>query len=159
MEKQASETHPTYNSGRRGSSPIDGGFSAKPTPYKSGSIEQSKVAAAPKEVSHVSSNASSSHHHNIICHKCGGRGHMKHECSNQQRVILVDAEYISESEDETPKLVDEIKRGHGDTILCYPRDDPNMKSLLDHKVQRDDKTIVEQGRRQSIFQTACTIKV
>ena len=50
LEKQASETRPTYNSGRRGFSPIDGGFSAKPTPYKSGSIEQSKVAAVPKEV-------------------------------------------------------------------------------------------------------------
>ena len=51
LEKQASETRRTYNSGQRGSSPIDGGFSAKSTPsYKSGSIEQSKVAAAPKEV-------------------------------------------------------------------------------------------------------------
>ena len=159
LEKQASETRPTYNSGRRGSSPIDGGFSAKPTPsYKSGSIEQSKVAAAPKEVSQVSSSATSSHHRNIICHKCGGRGHMKHECSNQRRVLLVDAEYISESEDETPKLEDGIERGHGDTILCYPQDDPDMESLLAHKVQRDDKTIVEQGQRRSIFQTACTIK-
>ena len=73
LEKQASETRPTYNSGRRGSSPIDGGFSAKPTPYKSGSIEQSKVAAAPKEVSQVSCSAMSPHHRNIICHKCGGR--------------------------------------------------------------------------------------
>ena len=91
LEKQASENCPTYNSGRRGSSPIDGGFSAKPTPYKSRSIEQSKVAAAPKEVSQVSSNATSSHHRNIICHKCRGRGHMKRECSNQRRVLLVDA--------------------------------------------------------------------
>ena len=83
---------------------------------------------------------------------------MKHECSNQRRVLLVDAEYISESEDETPKLKDGIERGHGDTILCYPQDDPDMESLLAHKVQRDDKTIIEQGQRRSIFQTACTIK-
>ena len=33
-----------------------------------------------------------------------------------------------------------------------------MESLLAHKVQQDDKTIVEQGRWRSIFQTACTIK-
>lgn len=83
---------------------------------------------------------------------------MKHECSNQPRVLLLDAEYISESEDETPKLDDGIKRGHGDTILCYPQDNPDMESLLAHKVQRDDKTIVEQGQRRSISQTACTIK-
>ena len=75
-----------------------------------------------------------------------------------RRVLLVDAEYISESEDETPKIEDGIERGRGDTILCYPQDDPDMESLLAHKVQRDDKTIVEQGQRRSIFQTACTIK-
>lgn len=112
------KTRPTYNSGR--GSPIDGGFSAKPAPYKSGSIEESKVAAAPKEVSHVSSNATSSHHRNIIRHKCEGRGHMKHGCSNQRRVLFVDAEYITESEDEAPKLEDETEKSDGDTVLVIP---------------------------------------
>ena len=57
-----------------------------------------------------------------------------------------------------PKLEDGIKRGRGDTILCYPQDDPDMESLLAHKVQRDDMVIFEPRQRRSIFQTACTIK-
>ena len=42
LEKQVSETHSTCNSGRRGSSPIDSGFSAKPTPYKSEALNRAK---------------------------------------------------------------------------------------------------------------------
>ena len=56
------------------------------------------MAAAPKEVSQSAS--STSHHSHIICHKCGGRGHMMRECPNQKKILLVDNAYISESEDE-----------------------------------------------------------
>ena len=70
-EKQTAGCHPTYSSTRHISSHVDGGYSAKPAvSYKSTSVEQNKVAAAPKEVSQAAS--SSSHHSNVICHKCGG---------------------------------------------------------------------------------------
>ena len=67
-EKQAAGSRPTYSSARRDSSHTDGGFSAKPAvSYKPASVEHSKMAAAPKEVSQTAS--STSHHSHIICHR------------------------------------------------------------------------------------------
>ena len=67
-EKQAAGSRPTYSSARRGSSHTDGGFSAKPVvSYKPASVEHSKMAAAPKEVSQTAS--STSHHSHITTGK------------------------------------------------------------------------------------------
>jgi hypothetical protein len=70
--------------------------------------------------------------------------------------LLVDDAYISKSEDEMPKLEDDTNKDDGKSIDCWPH--LNVASLMAHKVQRDDKVIVEPGQRRSIFQTACTIK-
>ena len=78
------------------------------------------------------------------------------ECPNRKKILLVDDAYISESEDEMPRLEDETEKDNGNVLDCYP--ELNVPSLLAHKVQRDDKVIVEHGQRRSIFQTACTIK-
>jgi hypothetical protein len=74
FEKQATEIHPSYNIGRHSSSHVDDGSTKPTTSYKSVSNEQGKVSAAHKEVSQSAS--STSHHSNIVCHTCGGRGHM-----------------------------------------------------------------------------------
>ncbi|CAM0951129.1 unnamed protein product [Alopecurus aequalis] len=153
-EKQTAGSRPTYGSVRRVSSQVDGGLSAKPAAsYKSTSVEHSKIAAAPKEVSQAASSAS--HHSNIICHKCGGRGHIMRECPNQKKILLVDDAYVSESDNEMPPLEDAIAED-GHVVNCWPQ--LNVPSLMAHKVQRDDKVIIEPGQRRSIFQTACTIK-
>jgi hypothetical protein len=60
------------------------------------------------------------------------------------------------SEDEMPELEDDTNKDDGKAIDCWPH--LNVPSLMVHKVQRDDKVIVEPGQRRSIFQTACTIK-
>nr|XP_051202024.1 uncharacterized protein LOC127315589 [Lolium perenne] len=156
LEKQSADIRPSYNSGRRSSSHVDDGkFNAKPAvSSKSMSIEHSKVAAASKEVSQSAS--STSHHSNIICHKCGGRGHIMRECPNRKTILLVDDAYISDSEDEMPPLEDDTTNDDGTALDAWPA--LNVPSLMAHKVQRDDMVIVEPGQRRSIFQTACTIK-
>jgi hypothetical protein len=156
LEKQSTDIRPSYNSGRRSSSHVDDGkFNVKPAvSSKSASIEHSKVAAASKEVSQSAS--STSHHSNIICHKCGGRGHIMRECPNRKTILLVDDAYISESEDEMPPLEDDTNNDNATALDAWPA--LTVPSLMAHKVHRDDNVIVEPGQRRSIFQTECTIK-
>jgi hypothetical protein len=77
-------------------------------------------------------------------------------CPNKKQILLVDDAYISESEDEMPELEDDTNKDDGKSIDCWPH--LNVASLMAHKVQRDDKVIVEPGQRRSIFQTTCAIK-
>jgi hypothetical protein len=153
LEKQAVEIRPSCSIGRRSSSHVDDGSNIPATSYKSVSNEQGKVSVAYKEVSPSAS--STSHHSNIVYHKCGGRGHMC-MCPNKKQILLVDDAYISESEDGMPELEDDTNKYDGKSIYCWPH--LNVPSLMAHKVQRDDKLIVEPRQRRSIFQTACTIK-
>ena len=76
--------------------------------------------------------------------------------SNKKTILLVDNAYFSESEDEMPHLEDATKKDDSNAVDCWA--ELNMPSLIAHKVERDDKVIVEPGQRRSIFQTACTIK-
>jgi hypothetical protein len=77
-------------------------------------------------------------------------------CPNKKQILLVDDAYVSESEDEMPELEDDTNKDDDKSIDCWPH--LNVASLMAHKVQRDDKVIVEPGQRRSIFQTACIIK-
>jgi hypothetical protein len=70
--------------------------------------------------------------------------------------LLIDDTYISEFEDEMPELEDDTNKDDDKSIDYLPH--LNVASLMGHKVQCDDKVIVEPGHRCSIFQTACTIK-
>jgi hypothetical protein len=74
LGKQALEIRPSYIFGRRSSSHVDDDNTKLATSYKLVSNEQGKVSAAHKEVSQFAS--STSHHSNIVSHKCGGRGHI-----------------------------------------------------------------------------------
>ena len=54
---------------------------------------KSDSKSATKEVSPSkveSSRASNSHTSDIVCFKCGGRGHKKFECPNERRVLLTE---------------------------------------------------------------------
>jgi hypothetical protein len=82
LDKQAAEIRPSYSIGRRSSSHVDDGSTKPATSYKSVTNEQGKVSAAHKEVSQSAS--STSHHSNIACHKCGGRGHIMCMCLNKK---------------------------------------------------------------------------
>ncbi|KAK1619182.1 hypothetical protein QYE76_024699 [Lolium multiflorum] len=137
LEKQTTEIRPSYSSGKRHSSHSDNaGFNSKSAAsYKSVSNEHGKIVAAPKEVSQSAS--STSHHSNIICHKCGGRGHIMRECPNRKTILLVDDAYISESEDEIPTLEDDTTNDDGTALDAWPA--LTVPSLMAHKVQRDDK--------------------
>lgn len=156
LEKQSAEIRPSYSGARRSSSHADdGGIGAKPAASsKYVSIDQHKGAATNKEVSQSAS--STSHHSNIISLKCGGRGHIMRLCPNQKQILLVDGAYVSESEDEMHPLQDDTENNDGKAVDCWPG--LNLPSLMAHKVQHDDKVIVQPGQRRSIFQTACTIK-
>jgi hypothetical protein len=70
LEKQAAEIRPSYNIGIRSSSHVDDGSTKPTTSYKSVSNKQGKVFATHKEISQ--SISSTSHHSNIVCHKCEG---------------------------------------------------------------------------------------
>jgi hypothetical protein len=77
-------------------------------------------------------------------------------CPNKKQILLVDDAYILESEDEMPELEDDTNKDDVKSIDCWPH--LNVPSLMAHKVQRDDKVIVEPGQRCSISQTSCIIK-
>jgi hypothetical protein len=82
LDKQAAEIRSSYSLGRCSSSHIDDGSTKPAASYKSVSNEQGKVAAAHKVVSQAT--LSMSHHSNIVCHKCGGRGHIMRMCPNKK---------------------------------------------------------------------------
>ena len=47
-----------------------------------------------------SSRASNSRTSDIVCFKCGGRGHKKFECPNERRGLLTEEGYMSASDGE-----------------------------------------------------------
>ena len=64
---------------------------------------KSDSKSATKEVSPSkveSSRASNSRSSDIVCFKCGGRGHKKFECPNERRVLLTEEGYMSASDGE-----------------------------------------------------------
>jgi hypothetical protein len=54
-------------------------------------IEASRVDSGAQSIARTSE---------IECFKCGGRGHMRHECPNEKRVLLIIDGYASTSDEE-----------------------------------------------------------
>jgi hypothetical protein len=70
-------------------------------------------------------------------------------CPNKKQILLVDDAYVLESEDEMPELEDDTNKDDGKSIDCWPH--LNVASLMAHKVQRDDKLLLNLDNGVAFF--------
>ena len=103
-----------------------------------------------------SSRASISRTSDIVCFRCGGRGHKKFECPNERRVLLTEEGYMSasdgeknaDSSSEKSEDEEEVNAMSFEAAEAYP-------SLMVQRVQED--RIEDKGQRWNIFQSECKI--
>ena len=83
------------------------------------------------------------------CFQCQGLGHYAYECPNKKAMILIDREYISESEvekgEESVDDEEEVEKTPEGELLMIRR-------LLGHQLKS-----VEESQRENIFHTRCLI--
>ena len=126
--------------------------SSKPAPTTRFNNSLHKETSKSGVSSGVSSTQSSAH---IECYTCGGRGHMKRNCSNAKRVLLTEDGYISASDEEEVADPTSEKFEEDEHLLNGYELTANCKNLMVKRVLED--RIVDKGHRWNIFQTQCHV--
>ncbi|XP_057994322.1 uncharacterized protein LOC131174583 [Hevea brasiliensis] len=88
----------------------------------------------------------------IKCFKCLGHGHIASECSNKRVMVLREAQWELESEDERCKE-EENHEAYGDEEVEYA----DVGEMLVVRRTLSSHAIKEEEQRENIFHTRCTI--
>ena len=120
--------------------------------------------ASPEPVKSSYSTASTGRTRDVLCHGCGGRGHIKKECPNK-RVLIVreNGEYSSASDldEDTHAMLSTNPAGDPDDpeeIHCDAYMADKYPSLITMRVPSAQEGRTELHQRHNLFQTKFVVK-